>query len=203
MTFEVTVTQPPVQPNSVEPPTPDRRRTKALILIALSAALGAIALILVFVGLVVGDDNESASAAAPSTTSEAAPAPPAAAKPSPTRAPDAPFGASDPRCAPAAASVIDLVQPGLIRASWQLTNGAVISIGDTTYFGAEIVDQNGAMKERSSVWIIRNGQVYASTGSARNNTMFPKASAAPVNISPSDELVQAVDTCVVNVTLGR
>ncbi|AYF76513.1 hypothetical protein D7D52_24865 [Nocardia yunnanensis] len=40
------------------------------------------------------------------------------------------------------------------------------------------------------------------TGGARNNSTFPKASAAPLNITPGDA-VQAVDGCVVAATLGR
>jgi hypothetical protein len=99
--------------------------------------------------------------------------------------------------------VVDLVQPGLTHAGWRLINGTVIDSSGTTYFGATIVDGTGAVKERADVWVIRGGKVYASTGGARNNTTFPKASAAPLNISPGDELVQAVDTCVVNTTLGR
>ncbi|MEU7766875.1 hypothetical protein AB0B25_17335 [Nocardia sp. NPDC049190] len=162
--------------------------------------LGVIAVILVVVGLIIGD--ESSAAAELSTTSAAAPTPSAATNPSPAGS-GAPFKPSDSQCAPAAASIVDSVQQGLTHADWQLTNGIVISASSTTYFGAQIVDQNGVVKEPSNVWIIRNGQVYASTGGARTNTTFPKVSAALVNISLSDELMQAVDNCVVNATLDR
>ncbi|MFI5436575.1 hypothetical protein ACHMZP_32980 [Rhodococcus baikonurensis] len=47
---------------------------------------------------------------------------------------------------------------------------------------------------------ISNGSVYASTGGARNTATCPKASAAPLQISPDDDIVQAFDTCVVNLT---
>ncbi len=194
------------QPPHDSTPSPNpRRRTNTLILAVLGGALALIVLI-VIVGAIAGggDDQAATSTPVPSTTSAAALPPPApAAGPTSTRASGSPIGPSDPRCAPASDSVVGLVQPGLTREGYRLTNGTVISVGGTTYFGASIIDQAGQVKERSDVWVIRNGAVYASTGGARNNTTFPKASAAPLNISPGDELVQAVDTCVVNTTLGR
>ncbi|WP_174816993.1 hypothetical protein [Nocardia brasiliensis] len=77
----------------------------------------------------------------------------------------------------------------------------MIDQGGKTYLGATIVDGTGKMKERSDVWVIANGKVYASTGGARNNTTFPKGDA--VGVSPGDDVVQAVDRCVINQTTGR
>ncbi|MFI6368940.1 DUF2510 domain-containing protein [Nocardia sp. NPDC050630] len=138
-------------------------------------------------------NSTTAPAAPPVPTTEAAPAPTA----------PRPASDSDPRCAPAAAGAVEKVQAGLTHSGWRLTNGTVIDSGGKTYLGATIVDGSGATKERSDVWVIANGAVYASTGGARNSTMFPKASAAPLNVSPGDDVVQAVDRCVVNKTLGR
>ncbi|MBF6135891.1 hypothetical protein IU501_23140 [Nocardia otitidiscaviarum] len=103
---------------------------------------------------------------------------------------------------PASDGIVGLVEAGLTEDGYRLTNGTVIDEGSLVFFGATIVDSAGEMRERSDVWVIANNVPYASTGGARNNSEFPKASAAPVNISPGDERVQAVDTCVVNLTTG-
>ena len=62
--------------------------------------------------------------------------------------------------------------------------------------------ETGCCKVKNSfdVWVISNGSVYASTCGARNTTTWQKPSAAPLQISPGDEVVQALDTCVVNLT---
>ena len=75
----------------------------------------------------------------------------------------------------------------------------MITDSGVTYFGATIADAGGKVRERSDVWIIRGGVPYASTGGARNNTTFAEASDV-LGISPGDELVQAVDSCVVEQT---
>ncbi|NNH74335.1 DUF2510 domain-containing protein [Nocardia uniformis] len=177
-------------------PAQKRRKLNAWIL--------GVAVLLVTLVAVVGCGDDEDSAAAPSTTSAAAtPNEPATTAPSTTGAVGGqPFGPSDPRCEAAAQPVVDSVAVGLSNAGYELRNGTVITSGGLTYFGASIFGTDGQMEERSDVWVIQGGTVYASTGGARNNTTFPKASAAPLNISPGDEIVQAVDTCVVNLTTG-
>ncbi|MEV6258663.1 hypothetical protein AB0L97_35975 [Nocardia sp. NPDC051911] len=188
--------QPPQHPAS---PNPARRRVNTLLLAVGGAVLATIVLI-VLVGVVLSVGEPTAAI---STRSEAVSASARTDQPAPRHAPTSPFGPSDARCAPAATGVVELVQPGLTRTGWRIINGTVISVGGTTYFGASIIDQGGAVKDRSDVWVVRGGKVYASTSGARDNTTFPTASAAPLNIAPGDELVQAVDRCVVNITLGR
>ncbi|MFE7423157.1 DUF2510 domain-containing protein [Rhodococcus sp. NPDC057529] len=138
------------------------------------------------------------SAAPSSTTPPAAAAPTTTQAPAPTPRPAAP--ASDPRCAPANETLVALVESGFSASGLSLINGTVIDSGPYTFLGGTTVDTTGKMKNRSDVWVISNGAVYSSTGGARNSTTWPKASAAPLNISPGDEIVQALDTCVVNLT---
>ncbi|WP_416564124.1 DUF2510 domain-containing protein [Nocardia testacea] len=133
-------------------------------------------------------DNTHSSPAAPPQTSTTASPPPAAAP-----------AYSDPRCAPASAELVALVAAGLTTDGHQLANGTVIEEEGTTYFGATTLDAVGDMDARSDVWIVRDGAVYSSTGGARNETSFPRAS-DELGISPGDPLVLAVDTCVVDLT---
>ncbi|MFE7747193.1 DUF2510 domain-containing protein [Nocardia sp. NPDC057455] len=142
----------------------------------------------------------AATTAAPVTTSTTS-SPPAAAAPPPA-APRAPFPPSDPRCGPAAPDLVATVAAGLNRADYRLTNGTVLSEGRYVYFGATIVDASGAVKSRSDVWVLRDGVPFASTGGARNNSRFPKASTV-LNVGPGDAPVAAVDNCVANLALGR
>ena len=93
-----------------------------------------------------------------------------------------------------------LVESGFSASGLSLINGTVIDSGPYTFLGGTTVDTTGKMKNRSDVWVIANGAVYSSTGGARNTTTWPKASTAPLQISPGDEIVQALDTCVVNLT---
>lgn len=125
------------------------------------------------------------AASAPSTTSAAVP-PPAAF-------------VSDPRCAPANQSLVDQVASGFSESGLILTNGTVIDAGDYTYVGGTTIDSTGRVENRSDVWVISGGAVYASTGGARNTTTWPRAS-SELGVSPGDPDVQALDTCVVNLT---
>ncbi|WP_280451528.1 hypothetical protein [Nocardia cyriacigeorgica] len=170
-------------------PAANRRKTNAIVLGVAGAIIAVILIIVVGGAFAGGDDNESA----PSATSEKST--PAA----PTSAAGQPFGPSDPRCAPAAAEVTALVEAGLNRDDYLLTNGTVITDGAFTYFGATVVDESGQMRERSEVWVVRDGVPYASTGGARNHSVFSKASDS-LGISAADPNVAAVDTCVVNAT---
>jgi hypothetical protein len=210
------LTQPPVMPLNPGPPpgTPRQAPNKPSSRTAWIIGGVVVALFVMFwaIGTLGKDDDttEAASTSSSSAPPTAAAPPPAPAEPTaesapaPTTTQAAPaVPASDPRCAPAADGVTALVQAGLTRDGWKLTNATVIDQAGRTYLGATIVDSTGKTEERSDVWVIANGTVYASTGGARNNTTFPKASAAPLNISPGDEAVQAVDQCVVNQTLGR
>ncbi|MDI9977313.1 MULTISPECIES: DUF2510 domain-containing protein [unclassified Rhodococcus (in: high G+C Gram-positive bacteria)] len=136
----------------------------------------------------------AASTSAPATT------PPVTTTQAPAAAPRPAIPASDPRCAPANESLVAMVESGFSASGLSLINGTVIDSGPYTFLGGTTVDTTGKVKNRSDVWVISNGAVYASTGGARNTTTWPKASAAPLQISPGDEIVQALDTCVVNLT---
>ncbi|MBT2266337.1 hypothetical protein J7E74_15200 [Rhodococcus erythropolis] len=107
---------------------------------------------------------------------------------------------SDPRCAPASDELTFLVSSGLSTDGYELTNGTVIKDGDLTFYGATTVDGTGKVKNRSDVWVVKDNLVYASSGGARNGTIWTKASDAPLKISAGDARVQAVDQCVVNIT---
>nr|THJ69520.1 hypothetical protein EU244_21355 [Rhodococcus qingshengii] len=107
---------------------------------------------------------------------------------------------SDPRCAPASDVTTFMVSAGLTKDGYTLTNGTVIEDGGLTFFGATTVDSDGKMKNRSDVWVIKDGIVYASSGGARNGTSFSNAKDAPLKVLAGDERVQAVDECVVNIT---
>ncbi|OZF05099.1 DUF2510 domain-containing protein [Rhodococcus sp. 15-2388-1-1a] len=171
-------------------------------------------------GAVFGDDEsaDDSQAATQSTTSSAAaqetstPAPstttpPATTVPPTTTttsavavAPPAPATyTSDPRCAPANQSLVDLVSSGFSESGLTLTNGTVIDSGDYTYIGGTTLDATGGVENRSDVWVIANGTVYSSTGGARNTTSWQRAS-SELDISPGDPDVQAVDACVVDLT---
>lgn len=189
-------TQPPPGQQPPAAPPPGRRRTNAIILGVVGAVL-AVVLLIVIIGAVAGGDEDDQAAATttppagPATTS---PSPAASTTPRPAAGPTP----SDPRCAPAAPNVTALVQAGLSTAGYQLSNGTVITEGGLTYFGATILDADGARKSRSDVWVLRDGAVYASTGGARRESIFPHADA--VGVGPGDMPVQAVDNCVVNAT---
>ncbi len=94
------------------------------------------------------------------------------------------------------------VEAGLATGGQQLINGTVIVDGNLTFLGATTVDSAEKMVNRSDVWVIDGETVYSSTGGARNGSEWPKASDAPLRVSAGDERVQAVDTCVVNLTRG-
>jgi len=206
------------QPKPSQTPTPRKGGVGKVLLI-----LAAVLVVMGILGAVFGggdkkDDKPAAAAATTTattthatkprpTTTSAAPSsttPPAAAAPTTTQAPaPAPrpaVPASDPRCAPANETLVALVESGFSASGLSLINGTVIDSGPYTFLGGTTVDTTGKMKNRSDVWVIANGAVYASTGGARNTTTWPKASAAPLKISPGDEIVQALDTCVVNLT---
>ena len=207
------------QPKPSQAPSPQTKGGAGKVLLILVAVL----VVMGIIGAVFGsgdkrDDKPAAAAAATTatttqvtttrpTTTSAAPSsttPPAAAAPTTTQvwvsAPRPAVPASDPRCAPANEALISLVESGFSASGLSLINGMVIDSGPYTFVGGTTVDMTGKMKNRSDVWVIANGAVYSSTGGARNTTTWPKASAAPLNISPGDEIVQALDTCVVNLT---
>ncbi|WP_338891912.1 hypothetical protein [Rhodococcus sovatensis] len=106
----------------------------------------------------------------------------------------------DPRCAPADPSLVDLVASELSDAA--LTNSTIIDADPYTFFGATTLRQDGSMSNRSDVWIIDGGALYASSCGARNEGTRPKARTA-LGVSPCDEAVQAVDGCVIGITTGR
>lgn len=124
---------------------------------------------------------------------------PAAVEPPPVReAASGTYG--DPRCAAASDTLVALVSAGLNKDGYTLTNGTVVDGGGVTYFGATTLKPDGRMDNRSDVWVVKGGLVYASTGGARNGSIFPKASTA-LDISPGDELVQLTDRCVIDLTM--
>ncbi|MBM4694341.1 DUF2510 domain-containing protein [Rhodococcus hoagii] len=108
-------------------------------------------------------------------------------------------GLSDARCASASPSLIAQIARGLTDNSLTLANGLVIEDGPYTFVGATMLRPDGQMENRSDVWVVLGGKVYASTGGARNETSWPKAS-SNIDISPGDERVRALDQCVIDVT---
>ncbi|MEV0106839.1 DUF2510 domain-containing protein [Nocardia sp. NPDC050799] len=142
-----------------------------------------------------GPTEQNSGPAAPPETFTAAPSAPTTTSP----APAAPAAYSDPRCAPASAELVALVAAGLTTDGHELANGTVIDENGTTYFGATTLDALGEMDARSDVWIVRDGAVYSSSGGARNQTSFPRAS-EELGISPGDPIVIAVDNCVIDLT---
>lgn len=215
-------TQPP--PPGQQPPAapPPRRKGMHPLAIAGIAVAGVLVLITILglIGLAIGPDDEgqaeaatTSAVAAPTTarTTTAAPSSPPAAPTTPTAsvppanaspAPAAAPAPTDPRCAPAAANLVAMVEAGLTTAGNRLTNALQITHNSTVFIGATTVDSTGQIKQRSDVWIIRDGAVYSSTGGARNGSSFPRASSA-IDIGPDDERVQAVDACVVAASRGR
>ncbi|MEK8070576.1 DUF2510 domain-containing protein [Rhodococcoides navarretei] len=203
--------------DTTEPGQPDRAGVPRAIKIV--GGIIAAFVVIGVLGAVFGDDapSDDPQAAAPSTTPSAAaqetstPArstttqPEATTSvqpsmPTPAAAPPAPATyTSDPRCAPANQTLVDLVASGFSESGLTLTNGTVIDGGDYTYIGGTTVDATGRVENRSDVWVIANGTVYSSTGGARNTTSWPRAS-SELDISPGDPDVQAVDACVVDLT---
>ncbi|WP_433491326.1 DUF2510 domain-containing protein [Nocardia grenadensis] len=199
-----------------------RGRANRNILLVAGIGLGAFVLLGIIGYLIGGDDKATDEAAPVRTTTEVvtppaplAPAPaeqdssPAAPSEIPTVATSAPTTASpspaatpaysDPRCAPASDELVALVAAGLTTDGHKLANGTVIDENGTTYFGATTLDAFGDMDARSDVWIVRDGAVYSSSGGARNQTDFPRAS-DELGISPGDPIVIAVDSCVIDLT---
>ncbi|MFQ6394949.1 hypothetical protein ACLMAJ_15975 [Nocardia sp. KC 131] len=164
----------------------------ALITSVVSVFALIVVVVLVSKALGLGEqESESTSAHTTSSSASAAPA---------TTPANAPASLSDPRCVPASDNVVAQVQAGLTMDGYRLINATVIIEGRLTFFGATTLDASGQMEERSDVWILRDHVVYASTGGARSNSQFPKASSSPLSISPGDERVRAVDACVVDAT---
>ncbi|MGV9637444.1 DUF2510 domain-containing protein [Nocardia rhamnosiphila] len=143
-----------------------------------------------------GPAEQNSEPPAPPETSAAASSAPPTTTASP---PPATTAYSDPRCAPASAELVALVAAGLTTDGHELANGTVIDENGTTYFGATTLDASGEMDARSDVWIVRDGAVYSSSGGARNQTSFPRAS-DELGISPGDPIVIAVDNCVIDLT---
>ncbi|WP_245564398.1 hypothetical protein [Nocardia testacea] len=175
-----------------------RRRTNRNILIVLGVLLAALLLCAGF-GALVSPTDAAEQPPAPATEVSAAPEAPLEAKAPPVTAAPVPGTYSDPRCAPASDAVVALVADGLTEAGHSLTNGTVVEGSGVTFFGATTVEASGRMVNRSDVWVIRDGAVYASTGGARHGSIFPKVSAV-LDILPNDELVQLADTCVIDLT---
>ncbi|PTR42012.1 hypothetical protein C8K38_111181 [Rhodococcus sp. OK611] len=145
--------------------------------------------------LLVGCSSESdpEPAAAPASSATAAPAKPRAAAPA--------AQVADPRCAPAGEDVVIAVANGLKDDSLTLKNAQVIVDGDLTFLGASAVRPDGKFENRSDVWVLSGMLPTAATGGARSMTEWPKTSEA-LKITPADERVQAVDSCVVKSTLN-
>lgn len=210
----------PAPTGAAEPGQPDRAGVPRAVKIV--GGIVATFVVIGVLGAVFGDDEpaDDSQAGAPSTTSSAAaqqssaPAPSTTTPPATTvppsttttttsaaaAAPPAPATyTSDPRCAPANQSLVDLVSSGFSESGLTLTNGTVIDSGDYTYIGGTTLDSIGRVENRSDVWVIANGTVYSSTGGARNTTSWPRAS-SELDISPGDPDIQAVDACVVDLT---
>ena len=207
----------PAPTGADEPGQPDRAGVPRAVKIV--GGVVAAFVVIGVLGAVFGDDESSddSPAAAQSTTSSAAAQETSTTAPSTTTTtvppttittttsavaivPPAPATyTSDPRCAPANQSLVDLVSSGFSESGLTLTNGTVIDAGDYTYIGGTTLDAAGGVENRSDVWVISNGTVYSSTGGARNTTSWPRAS-SELDVSPGDPDVQAVDACVVDLT---
>lgn len=219
-------TRPSAQPPNPTPlagkqPTAPQQKRRNLILAGL-LAVGVVTFAVVNAWRDADDDTQNTAAptsqsaptqSAPATTAHPSPATTSAAAASITRTTEpaaevtpspAPRAAavSDPRCAAANLSLGDPVTSGLSDATLTLTNGTIIDTGPYTFLGATTLRPDGSMANRSDVWIVDGKAVYSSTGGARNESIWPKASRA-IGISPGDEAVQAVDDCVVGITTGR
>ncbi|MEW1933141.1 hypothetical protein AB0362_13210 [Rhodococcus sp. NPDC079359] len=152
--------------------------------------------------LLTGCSSDTGSEPAPTTETTVRAEPqqttttPAAATANPA------LGVRDPRCVPADPALVSFVQTGFTDSTLTLTNGTAIVHGDLTFVGATTLDGSGEMENRSDVWIVRDSLPYSLSGGARNATEWPNASGT-LGISPGDERVQAVDSCVVAITTGR
>ncbi|TCN51788.1 hypothetical protein EV641_109179 [Rhodococcus sp. SMB37] len=147
--------------------------------------------------------STSTSTAAPTTTTATTTttteAPPPPATTTAVAAPVARF--TDPRCAPADPGMIEWIKAGLTDSTLILDNTAVIDDGGLLFIGASTVRPDGKFENRSDVWIVQDSMPFSSTGGARSTTSWPKASDV-LGISPGDERVQAVDSCVVELSRG-
>lgn len=145
----------------------------------------------------------STSTAAPTTTATTTTttteAPPAPATTTAVAAPAARF--TDPRCAPADPGMIEWISGGLTDSTLTLDNTAVIDDGGLLFIGASTVRPDGKFESRSDVWVVQDSMPFSSTGGARSTTSWPEASDV-LGISPGDERVQAVDSCVVELSRG-
>lgn len=215
--------QPPnPTPSSNKPPTTPQQKRRNLILAGL-LAVAVVTFAAVNAWRDFDDDTKNTAATTTQTAPTQSVSATTTARPSPatTSAATAPItrttepvaevapspahraaAVSDPRCAPANPSLVDLVASGLSDATLTLTNATIIDTGPYTFLGATTLRPDGSMANRSDVWIIDGGAVYSSTGGARNESIWPKASTA-IGVSPGDEAVQAVDDCVVGITTGR
>ncbi|WKX01789.1 MULTISPECIES: hypothetical protein [Rhodococcus] len=146
--------------------------------------------------VLAGCGANTTSAGAPSTPTPTSTR--AAATPATSAAPSA-QRPSDPRCTPASTTLVNQVSVGLKDQTLSLTHGTVIVDGALQFFGATTVRADGTVANRSDVWVIQNGTVYAATGGARDTGSYPSAGAA-LKIPAGDSRVQAVDSCVVNLT---
>jgi len=138
------------------------------------------------------DDTDAAPTSTTSATTTAAASTTKAA---------AAVAASDPRCAAAEEQYTIAVANGLQDKSLTLQNAQMIVDGDLVFYGASTVRPDGKFENRSDVWVIKGMLPTSSTGGARSSTEWTKTSDT-LQIQPSDERVQAVDTCVVNATRG-
>ncbi len=167
-----------------------RRMKKTFTAIAAAATVLAL-------GACSSTDGDKADSAATSTAS--APATADATSSAPAAA--APARASDPRCAAAEEQYTLAVQNGLKDKALTLENAQTIVDGDLVFYSASLVRPDGKFESRSDVWVLQGLMPTASTGGARSATEWPKSSDT-LKIMSSDERVQAVDTCVVNLTRG-
>lgn len=197
-------------------PTSGKKKRWPIVLGAIVAVFVALAIL----GAIVGpQDEETDTAAAPTTTTTSAPTTTAAAPTTTTTQPTttatsvpaamsttttaaaAPARATDPRCATADEAMVGWISAGLTDDSLALQNAVVIEDDGLLFIGASTVRPDGKFENRSDVWIVQDSLPFSSTGGARNTTEWPKASDV-LGIAPSDERVQAVDACVVELTRG-
>lgn len=167
-----------------------RRMKKTTIAITAAAAVLAL-------GACSSADDDKADSGTPSTPSASATADTTTS----ASAAAVPARVSDPRCAAAEEQYTLAVHNGLKDKTLTLENAQTIVDGDLVFYSASLVRPDGKFESRSDVWILQGLMPTASTGGARSATEWPKSSDT-LKIMPSDERVQAVDACVVNLTRG-
>lgn len=139
--------------------------------------------------------------AEPEPEAEPEPTPEAVTPTEPTEAPEPPPSPSPvpiAACDTADANVVALVDAGLTDAEVSLDPGTAVVVqeGGRVYLGADILDAEGGRHSSQDVWIVEAGQVWALSGSAREETLFPDGRDLPDGPSAGSGGGRAVQECM-------